>query len=282
MADSRFTSTALGAIRLAQENAARLGHCYVGSEHLLLGLACQEYSLAASLLREAGADSRSLRAAVVQMVGTGAPGPTLRQGLTPRCCQVIRRAAEESSGWAVRRWGRSTCCWGVLLEPDSSGARLLGACEVDREGLRRAVYAALGGEGWRASPHAEPGAGAGLRRHPPAGPVRPGSDPDGGGGAAGSGDRPGGGAGPGDPDPLPPGPRTTRPLSGSLVGKTAVVEGLALAIADGTAPAHLLGNGCAPGPVRHGGRHQVPGEFEEKLKHVLRRCAGRAILFFYR
>ena len=39
MADSRFTSTALGAIRLAQENAARLGHCYVGSEHLLLGLA---------------------------------------------------------------------------------------------------------------------------------------------------------------------------------------------------------------------------------------------------
>ena len=85
MADSRFTSTALGAIRLAQENAARLGHCYVGSELLLLGLACQEYSLAASLLREAGADSRSLRAAVVQMVGTGAPGPTLRQGLTPRC-----------------------------------------------------------------------------------------------------------------------------------------------------------------------------------------------------
>ena len=37
MADSRFTSTALGAIRLAQENAVRLGHCYVGSEHLLLG-----------------------------------------------------------------------------------------------------------------------------------------------------------------------------------------------------------------------------------------------------
>ena len=62
MADSRFTSTALGAIRLAQENAVRLGHCYVGSEHLLLGLACQEYSLAARLLGEAGADSRSLRA----------------------------------------------------------------------------------------------------------------------------------------------------------------------------------------------------------------------------
>ena len=146
MADSRFTSTALGAIRLAQENAVRLGHCYVGSEHLLLGLACQEYSLAARLLGEAGADSRSLRAAVVQLVGTGAPGPTLRQGLTPRCCQVIRRAAEECRRLGGPAVGAEHLLLGVLLETESSGARLLGACEVDRESLRRAVYAALGGE----------------------------------------------------------------------------------------------------------------------------------------
>ena len=51
MTDSRFTSTALGAIRSAQENAARLGHSYVGSEHLLLGLASLEYSPAAPALR---------------------------------------------------------------------------------------------------------------------------------------------------------------------------------------------------------------------------------------
>ena len=59
MADSKFTSTALGAIRLAQENAARLGHSYVGSEHLLLGLASQEYSPAAGALRRAGGPSPS-------------------------------------------------------------------------------------------------------------------------------------------------------------------------------------------------------------------------------
>ncbi len=38
MADSQFTSTALGAIRLAQENAARLGHSYVGTEHILMAI----------------------------------------------------------------------------------------------------------------------------------------------------------------------------------------------------------------------------------------------------
>ena len=61
MADSQFTSTALGAIRLAQENAARLGHSYVGSEHLLLGLAGQEFSPAAMALRRAGADTYEVR-----------------------------------------------------------------------------------------------------------------------------------------------------------------------------------------------------------------------------
>ena len=49
MAESRFTSAALGAIRQASENAARLGHSYVGSEHLLLALAGQESSLASRL-----------------------------------------------------------------------------------------------------------------------------------------------------------------------------------------------------------------------------------------
>ena len=60
MTDSRFTSTALGAIRSAQENAARLGHSYVGSEHLLLGLASLEYSPAAQALRRTLAERGAL------------------------------------------------------------------------------------------------------------------------------------------------------------------------------------------------------------------------------
>ena len=73
MADSQFTSTALSAIRLAQNSAGKLGHSYVGSEHLLLALAMQELSPAAMALRKAGADSQTLRAAIAQRVGTGLP-----------------------------------------------------------------------------------------------------------------------------------------------------------------------------------------------------------------
>ena len=282
MADSRFTSTALGAIRLAQENAARLGHCYVGSEHLLLGLACQEYSLAAGLLREAGADSRSLRAAVAQLVGTGAPGPALRQGLTPRCCQVIRRAAEECRRLGGPAVGAEHLLLGVLLEPDSSAARLLGACEVDREGLRRAVYAALGGEDGAPRPmrSREPERVSGdtrqldqcardLTRMAAEGRLDPVI------GREEELDR--------VIQILSRRTKNNPALIGEPgVGKTAVAEGLALAIADGAAPAHLLGKRvCALDLSAMVAGTKYRGEFEEKLKHVLQevRRAGNIILF---
>ena len=282
MADSRFTSTALGAIRLAQENAVRLGHCYVGSEHLLLGLACQEYSLAARLLGEAGADSRSLRAAVVQLVGAGAPGPTLRQGLTPRCCQVIRRAAEECRRLGGPAVGAEHLLLGVLLEPDSSAARLLGACEVDREGLRRVVHAALGGEEGVPRPirSREPERVSGdtrqldqcardLTRMAAEGRLDPVI------GREEELDR--------VIQILSRRTKNNPALIGEPgVGKTAVAEGLALAIADGAAPAHLLGKRvCALDLSAMVAGTKYRGEFEEKLKHVLQevRRAGNIILF---
>lgn len=283
MADSRFTSTALGAIRLAQENAARLGHCYVGSEHLLLGLACQEYSLAAQiLLGEVGADSRTLRAAVVQLVGSGVPGPTLRQGLTPRCCRVIRRAAEECRRLGSPAVGAEHLLLGVILEPDSSGARLLGACEVDCEALRRAVYAALGGEEGISRPirSREPERSSGdtrqldqcardLTRMAAEGRLDPVI------GRAEELDR--------VIQILSRRTKNNPALIGEPgVGKTAVAEGLALSIADGTAPAHLLGKRvCALDLSAMVAGTKYRGEFEEKLKHVLQevRRAGNIILF---
>ena len=69
MSKTNFTPAALGALRLAQENAARLGHSYVGSEHLLLGLVSQEYSPAARLLRERGASRAALRQSIALLVG---------------------------------------------------------------------------------------------------------------------------------------------------------------------------------------------------------------------
>ena len=281
MADNRFTSTALGAIRLAQENAARLGHSYVGSEHLLLGLASQEYSMASRLLREAGADSQTLRAAIAQLVGTGVPNRTLHQGLTPQCCQVIQRAAAESRRLHQTSVSAEHLLLGLLREPNCSAVRLLADCQVDSQGLYRAVCASLGGE---ENPLRS------IRREPErvSGDTRQLDQ------CARDLTRM---AADGRLDPvigreeelqrviqiLSRRTKNNPALIGEPgVGKTAVVEGLALAIADGTAPAHLLGRRvCALDLSAMVAGTKYRGEFEEKLKHVLQevRRAGNIILF---
>ena len=64
MSETRFTERAQAALRLAQECSAELGHGYVGSEHLLLGLAREGKGVAAKVLQSAGLEPESLKAAI--------------------------------------------------------------------------------------------------------------------------------------------------------------------------------------------------------------------------
>ena len=282
MSDSRFTSTALGAIRLAQENAARLGHSYVGSEHLLLGLASQEFSPAAVALRRAGADSQTLRSAITQRVGTGVPAQSLHQGLTPNCCQAIQGAVGESRRLGQRAVNSEHLLLGLLGEKDSQAVQLLAACGVDGEALYHSVCASLGGED--ATPRVR------MREPEPrtTGDTRQLDQ------CARDLTRM---AAEGRLDPvigrkeelerviqiLSRRSKNNPALIGEPgVGKTAVAEGLALAIADGTAPAHLLGRRvCALDLSAMVAGTKYRGEFEEKLRHVIQevRRAGNVILF---
>ncbi len=283
MSESRFSSTALGAIRLARTNAARLGHSYVGSEHLLLGLACQEYSPAGRILAEQGMDGQSLRLAIAQLVGTGTPSHATQQGLTPRCCKAIQVAAAES-----RRQGQSAVSaehllLALLREEGCGACRLLEDAGADVEGLRRAVCAYLEGED-----------------SAPARPFRP-RDPERLSGETRQLDQCSRDltrmAAEGRLDPvigreeelqrvvqiLSRRTKNNPALIGEPgVGKTAVAEALALAIADGTAPAHLLGRRvCALDLSAMVAGTKYRGEFEDKLRHVLQevRRAGNVILF---
>ena len=282
MADSQFTSTALGAIRLAQENAARLGHSYVGSEHLLLGLAGQEFSPAAMALRRAGADSQALRAAIAQRVGTGVPARSIHQGLTPNCCLAIQGAVEESRRLGQGAVNSEHLLLGLLRAKTSGAVRLLAHCGVDGSELYRSVSASLGGE----EPVPKP-----RVREPEPRPDRETRQLD---QCARDLTRM---AGEGRLDPvigrkteldrlfqiLSRRTKNNPALIGEPgVGKTAVVEGLALAIAEGTAPQHLLGKRVYAldlSAMVAGTKYR--GEFEEKLKHVLQevRRAGNIILF---
>ena len=281
MPECRFTSTALGALRLAQENAARLGHSYVGSEHLLLGLASQEYSAAARSLQSSGVDSRSLRSAISQLVGTGVPARSLHQGLTPKCCLAIQQAAAASRRLGQNAVSAEHLLLGLLQDRECAACRLMAEQGADLDQLSQGLAAFLGGEELptRSVRPREPerrtetrlldqGARDLTRR-----------------------------AADGQLDPvigreeeltrviqiLSRRTKNNPALIGEPgVGKTAIVEGLALAIADGTAPSHLLGRRvCALDLCAMVAGTKYRGEFEEKLKHVLEevRRAGNIILF---
>ncbi len=141
MNETKFTERAQSALRMAQEAAVEMGHGYVGSEHLLLGLCREGKGVAATVLRSAGLDEAELSAAITRAVGTGTPGrPT--QGLTPRCKKIIEAALSEASRQGNRYVGTEHLLMALLQERDGVAARVLSDTGKDARRLYHDVLSA--------------------------------------------------------------------------------------------------------------------------------------------
>ena len=123
---ARFTERASGAIAAARDAAAALGHSYIGTEHLLLGIAAETEGLGARLLSGQGLDMASLTRLVAAEMGSGAPGAP-EQGLTSNAAAAIERAAEEARRLGQGYVGTEHLLLGVLRLPDCAAVRLLNA-----------------------------------------------------------------------------------------------------------------------------------------------------------
>ena len=93
--NEQFTQRAELAIENARAAAGSLGHGYVGTEHLLLGIVMENEGLGARILEKRGISEGALRRAVADINGTGAPGVP-GQGLTSRARIAVERAAAEA------------------------------------------------------------------------------------------------------------------------------------------------------------------------------------------
>ena len=98
MADKfdRFTKRARRVLTLAQEEAQRLNHNYIGTEHLLLGLVREENGVAVRVLRDLGVDPKQIRERVERTVGRGQRAMYGKLSLTPRTKRVIELAVDEA------------------------------------------------------------------------------------------------------------------------------------------------------------------------------------------
>lgn len=154
MANNRWTEKAQNALRLSYEAASALGHNYVGSEHILLGLLGEKRGVASKILLSYGVTGDALTAAIVQAIGKGTPG-VQPMGMTPHAKEIMELAAAEAAGQGAGYIGTEHMLMAILREKDSSAMGLLRSLGTDA----RAIYRTLEEGGREESPLASPGEG---------------------------------------------------------------------------------------------------------------------------
>ena len=298
----RFTDRARRVIVLAQEEARELNHNYMGTEHILLGLIKEGEGVAAKALESMGINLDDVRREVIDIIGHGTQPVTGHIPFTPRAKKVLELSLREGLQMGHKYIGTEFLLLGLIREGDGVAAQVLIKLGADLPRVRQQVIQLLsgyeGGEGQNPeSPQqGQPGfAGAG------AGP-RAGGGPQGGERSNSLvldqfGRNLTAAAKEGKLDPVVGRDKEIERVMQVLsrrtknnpvligepgVGKTAVVEGLALDIANGKVPETLKEKQVYSldlGSLVAGSRYR--GDFEERLKKVLKEINQRGDIILF-
>lgn len=141
----RFTERAQRVMLLAQEEAKRFGHNYIGTEHLLLGLVQEGEGIAARALSSLGIEAMAVREAVEMMIGKNIAAPFGEIGYTPRAKKVVELSYEEARHFGHNYVGTEHILLGLIREGEGVAARVLHDLGADLQKVRVRVMELLGG-----------------------------------------------------------------------------------------------------------------------------------------
>ncbi|MBM4156358.1 MAG: NDP-hexose 4-ketoreductase, partial [Lentisphaerae bacterium] len=178
---NNFTPRAQQVLRLAQQEAERFNHGYVGTEHLLLGLVALGQGVAVVVLQKMGIDLDTLRLEVEKAVGVGPETKTIGNiPFTPRVKKVLALAGSEARALNHSYVGTEHILLGLLREGEGVASRILKNLNIDLEKARVAIMKEL-------DPDYEPGSAPASDAAPEgqAAPAAGGEAPAGGSGAQG-------------------------------------------------------------------------------------------------
>ena len=279
--NEKFTQRAELAIEQARVAAAEMGHSFIGTEHLLLGIFRENAGLGSRILRNHGLSESDIRKTVAELDGLGAPAEP-QQGLTLRARRAVEKAAAETAFLRQGYIGTEHLLLGLLRQSECGAVRVLRRLNIEPDDIYTDIVDVFGG-----SAHGKPQPGAvkstvkrtetrildqyskDLTALAAVGKLDPVIGRD---------------------DEIR---RAVQILSRRSknnpvligepgVGKTAVAEGLALSVARGDAPAELRCKRIVSLdiPAMLAGT-KYRGDFEERVKSVLRdvKRAGDVILF---
>jgi ATP-dependent Clp protease ATP-binding subunit ClpC len=150
----RFTEKAIKVIMLAQEEARRLGHNFVGTEQILLGLIGEGTGVAAKVLKSMGVNLKDARVEVEKIIGRGSGFVAVEIPFTPRAKRVLELSLEEARQLGHNYIGTEHLLLGLIREGEGVAARVLENLGVDLAKVRTQVIRMLGET-------AEVGAGSG-------------------------------------------------------------------------------------------------------------------------
>lgn len=143
--EPRMTDQASKVMELANEEALRRNHEYIGTEHLLLGLIAERNGVAAGVLKNLKIDLFRVRREVDKIIVPGPESPFSRRlPMTPRAAKILEHAAEEAGALLQEQVGTEHLLLGILCEQEGVAAQVLMNLGLRLSDVRREVLAALG------------------------------------------------------------------------------------------------------------------------------------------
>jgi ATP-dependent Clp protease ATP-binding subunit ClpC len=140
----RFTEKAIKVVMLAQEEARRLGHNFVGTEQIMLGLIGEGTGIAAKVLKSMGISLKEARIEVEKIIGRGSGFVAVEIPFTPRAKRVLELALEEARQLGHNYIGTEHLLLGLLREGEGVAARVLENLDADPAKIRSQVIRMVG------------------------------------------------------------------------------------------------------------------------------------------
>ncbi|AEE78467.1 Clp ATPase [Arabidopsis thaliana] len=140
----RFTEKAIKVIMLSQEEARRLGHNFVGTEQILLGLIGEGTGIAAKVLKSMGINLKDSRVEVEKIIGRGSGFVAVEIPFTPRAKRVLELSLEEARQLGHNYIGSEHLLLGLLREGEGVAARVLENLGADPSNIRTQVIRMVG------------------------------------------------------------------------------------------------------------------------------------------
>ena len=138
---NRFTKKAENALKQALEYSGDLGHTYIGSEHLLMGLDSDGDSVSAKMLASHGVSFENIKSAVLEVSGRGIPGKVSSSDMTPGAKKIIEQSALEAQKYSQKFIGTEHLLLALVNVSDCVGARILERLKVYLHELKNELVA---------------------------------------------------------------------------------------------------------------------------------------------